>query len=134
MMDLFPETHGQQPDPVRYTSQGAQDKWGYERVTVRLVPRWDPATGLWVVGWLANADGALDEWIAGRPTPPRWPWYRPDEQPQGKSLDVGLALAARAVKILLEQMKPYAGADLHPAVTAVQEQLEADARRWLMGA
>lgn len=133
-MDLFPETKGQQPEPVKYSSQGVQDQWGYERAFVRLVPRWDEATGLWLVGWVAKADGALDEWIAGRAPLPRHPWYRPDDQPQGKSLDVGLAIAARAVKIVLEQFKQYIEIELHPVVTELQEQLEVDARRWLVGA
>jgi len=132
-MDLFPETKGEQPKPVKYTSSGVQDEWGYERVEVRLVPRWDAMTGLWLVGWVAKADGALDEWIAGRVPAPNWPWYRLDETPQGRSLNVATAMAARAVKIVLEQMKQYVEQALVLAITGVQEQLEADARRWLMG-
>jgi hypothetical protein len=133
MMDLFPETKGEQPAPIKYTTQGVQDKWDYERVEVRLVPRWEPSTGLWLVGWLAKADGALDEWIAGR-VPANWPWYRLDETPQSRSLDMANAVAARGVKIVLEQMKQYVDRDLWPHVTGIQERLEADARRWLMGA
>lgn len=131
-MDLFPETKGEQPAPLMYASAGVQDKWGYERLDVRLVPRWDAATGLWLVGWFAKADGAMDEWIATRPTPPGWPWYRLDEMPSARNMDVAAAIAARAVKIVLEQMKQYVDLDLWPAIVVVQERLEVDARRWLL--
>lgn len=130
-MDLFPETFGDAPAPVEYESTDMRDKWGWPRVTVRLVPSWDAQAGLWSVGWFCKIDGAMDEHLPTKPTPAGYPWYRPDSFPQGKSLDVAKAIAARAVKIVMEQALGYVDRDIWPATKDAQERLERDAQRWL---
>ena len=50
-IDLFPETQGQILSEE--WASDAKDKWGYPRVTVRLIPKWDEKKG-WQVGWLAR--------------------------------------------------------------------------------
>lgn len=130
-MDLFPETLGEAPAPIEYESTDMRCKWGYPRVTVRLAPSWDEKTGLWFVGWLCMVDKAVDEHLPKKFTPPGYPWYRPEDFPQAKNLDVAKAVAARAVKIVMEQMVGYVEQDIWPAVRVIQARIEGDARRWL---
>lgn len=131
MMDLFPETLGAPPAPIEYISADLRDKWGYPRMTVRLIPSWDADAGLWSVGWLCRIGQALDEHLPFKPTPPGYPWYRPAEFPQSRSLEIAQAIAARAVKFVMEQTLGYVEEDLHQAVRDAQLQLERDAQRWL---
>lgn len=130
-MDLFPETLGAAPAPIEYESADMRNKWGQPRMVVRLIPRWDEVAGLWSVGWLCTIDKAVDEYLPIKSTPAAYPWYRPGQFPQAKGLDVAKAIAARAVKIVMEQMLGYVEQDIWPTVRAVQAQLERDAQRWL---
>lgn len=130
-MDLFPETLGVAPAPIEYESTDMRCKWGSPRVMVRLLPSWNEAAGLWSMGWLCVIDKAVDEHLPMKSTPAGYPWYRPEEFPQAKGLDVAKAVAARAVKIVMEQMLGYVDQEIWPAVRVAQAQLELDAQRWL---
>ena len=130
-MDLFPETLGAAPAPIEYESADMRNKWDQPRMLVRLVPSWDAGGGLWSVGWFCMIDKAADEHLPIKSTPPGYPWYRPGQFPQAKGQDVAKAIAARAVKIVMEQMLGYVDRDIWPAVRAAQAQLESDAQRWL---
>jgi hypothetical protein len=129
--DLFPETLG--GAVVRTFESSLQcEKWGHPLAVVHLRPQWNAIKGEWVVGWFCHVQKAsADEWLPGQQTPAKWPWYRPNSQPSGKDLDVACAVAARAVKIVLSQIKEYAHADAANAVTELIERLELEARRWL---
>ena len=131
-LDLFPETLGQ--IICEEWLSDAKDKWGHPLVTVRLLPKRGD-DGIWCVGWLAHADKALDE---GHPNNPdaykhlsTYPWYRLEELPSSANRSVALAIAGRAVKIVLEQMMPYINPSLHSEVRRIQETVEAQSRAWL---
>lgn len=139
MSDLFPETLSNAPHLVgttgpapKWESELVDAKWGHPRIVVRLLPRWSTANG-WVCGWFANVDNAVDEWMPGAAVRPNWPWYRPDTQPQSNRFEYAAASAARAVKIVLEQMIAYAELDAAPAVREISERIEVQARTWLLG-
>jgi hypothetical protein len=129
-MDLFPETLGKPPAPIEYTSATMRNKWDQSRLIVRLIPSWDAQAGLWSVGWFCLIDKALDEHLPLKVTPPNYPWYRPATFPQGRSLDVAQGIAARAVKIVMEQMVEHVGEDILPELRRLQHQIERDAQRW----
>lgn len=135
--DLFPELAEHAPCISTEWAGQLQCQYGHPRVVVRLIARWDAAACLWHCGWLVNLDKALDEWHPHAPDAWRrhgsWPWYRTDDMPTGKTLATARANAARAAKIVLEQMQPYAA---DPAVAdearALSQQIEDQARAWLM--
>lgn len=131
MMDLFPETLGVALAPIDYVSADLRNQWDQPRMMVRLLPSWDADAGLWSVGWLCVIDKVVDEHLPFKPTPPGYPWYRPADFPQARSLEVAQAIAARAVKFVMEQALGYIEDDLHPTVREAQMQLERDAQRWL---
>lgn len=116
--------------PIFFRSENCVDKWGNPRTEVILRPQFDEPYG-WRVGWACIGDRSVDEWLVGRKTKAGWPWYRPSAI-QSSEAKVACALAARAVKIVLEQMKEHAsdqgGVD---SIQWVQDRLEAQAREWL---
>ena len=135
--DLFPETI----EMVKETNAPAWtgvsvDKWQHHRVNARLVPAWSAAQG-WQIGWFAQVDKCMDEWHPGAPTKhlqiANYPWYRLDELPSSNRFAIAAGSAARALKIVLEQMLGYVEPELHAEVHAMQEQIERQARDWLCG-
>lgn len=130
--DLFPETLGESA-PVLYESADALDKWGYARVVVRLIPKWSEATGLWTVGWFCRVDRAVDEWVPGASIAANWPWYRTDHQPTSRHFAIACAIAARAVKIVIEQMLAHVGPDIAGPARDIEGLLETQVRCWLCG-
>ncbi len=132
--DLFPETLGELGPLVAYASQDHCDEYGYPRVAVRLVPKWDSASGLWTVGWVCQVDKAVDEWFPGTTPPAGYPYYRTTEQPASRNLAVACAMAARLVKIVMLQMLAYtACAETISNVKRIEQDLESQAQRWFLG-
>jgi hypothetical protein len=132
--DLFPETLGELGPIVTYESKDHCNEYGYPRVAVRLVPKWDSKSGLWIVGWVCQVDKAVDEWFPGTMPPPSYPYYRTPEQPASKNLAVACATAARLVKIVMLQMLAYTGcAETVSNVKRIEADLETQARRWFLG-
>lgn len=120
------------PDETRFEVESIhqRDKWGHPRVRVYLTPRYEVGVG-WTVGWFCHADQAVDEYIVGHPTPADYPWHRPGQSaPSGERL-IAMASAARAVKIVLEQMKSYVEKDCQKIIQFIQDRLEAYAMEWL---
>lgn len=116
--------------PITFISEDTLDKWGYPRVKVVLRPEHDEENG-WQVGWFCLADKAVDELMVGRPTLPNWPWYRPAAIKSNEAT-VACALAGRAVKVILEQMKQYASDDeCRTAIQKIQDDIEKQAMTWL---
>lgn len=135
--ELFPETSTSASEPATVEWHGKLlDKWSSPRATVRLITTWHQHKG-WVVGWFCMLDAAADEWHPANPDAHRrhgsYPWYRLDEMPCSASYAVACGNAARAVKIVMEQMKAYCQSDLVPDVTELQTQIEAQAMAWLQG-
>lgn len=135
--DLFPETASSVSEPATVEWYGKLlDKWGSPRATVRLITTWHQHKG-WVVGWFCMMDTALDEWHPANPDAHRkhaaYPWYRLNEMACSASYAMACGSAARAVKIVMEQMKAYCEPDLVPDVTELQMQIEAQAMAWLQG-
>jgi hypothetical protein len=135
--ELFPETAGgalqtRAPEWVGT----ARNRWGHPRVTARLVPEWDDHQG-WKCGWFAQVDQAADEWHPRNPDAHRrlanYPWHRLDELPTSPRFATAAAIAARALKIVLEQMASYAeDGEAAQDIRTVQEQIETQARAWLV--
>lgn len=136
--DLFPETAGTLAEAAAPSWTGAElDRWGHPRVIARLIPEWSERRG-WVCGWFAQVDQALDEWHPGAADKhlrlAHYPWYRLDELPNSPRFAIAAGVAARALKIVLEQMASYAeDGDAAQDIRTVQEQIETQARAWLMG-
>lgn len=129
--DLFPETLGGRV-AVRQFGSTLKCKYNYPLAVAELRPHWDEQAGYWVVGWFCHVSGAsADEWNIGKDTRANWPWYRPNSRPSGKDLDVACAIAARALKIVLTQIKEYAQSDASTAANELIDQLEQSARKWL---
>ncbi|MBC3871765.1 hypothetical protein [Undibacterium oligocarboniphilum] len=130
--DLFPETVNGVVPVRRFESTLCDPKWGNPRALAELRPQWNASSGEWVIGWFCFVEKAsADEWLHGQNTPQSWPWYRPGSQPNGKELDVALAVAARALKIVLTQIKEYAQPEAAKAADELIERLETEARKWL---
>lgn len=130
--DLFPETLGESVPVCRFESTLRTQKWNSPLAIAELRPKWNASTGEWLVGWFCFIHKAsADEWMHGQQTPNDWPWYRPGTQPAGKELDVALAVAARALRIVLTQIKEYAQPEAATAADELIERLETEARRWL---
>ena len=136
--ELFPETAGGLAHAVVPSWTGTElDRWGHPRVTARLVPEWSERCG-WVCGWFAQVDQAVDEWHPGAPDKhlrlAHYPWHRLDELPNSPRFAIAAGVAARALKIVLEQMVSYTD---DPAtvtdIRKVQELIETQARAWLTG-
>ena len=67
----------------------------------------------------------------GRPTADNWPWYRPASV-QSNDYRVTCAEAARAARVVLEQMKEYAEDEQgRAAIQEIQDRMEVQARDWL---
>lgn len=137
MTDLFPETAKSASEPATVEWHGKLlDKYDYPRATVRLITTWHQHKG-WVVGWFCMMDTAVDEWHPANPDAHRrhsnYPWYRLDEMPASASYGLACGSAARAVKIVMEQMKAYCQPDLVTDVTQLQQQIEEQAMAWLQG-
>ena len=134
--DLFPETTVKAAPCVTEWRSKLLDKWGHPRIEFRLIGKWDEVQG-WVCGWLVRLDGALDEWHPSAPNEYKrhvsYPWYRLDEMPRSDHFSLAAASAARAGKIVLEQMLAYAndGACVEEA-RAISGQVEEQARAWLV--
>lgn len=137
MTDLFPETIDDTAVEQVEWAGSTLCKYGHPLVRVRLISVWHQHQG-WQVGWFAQVDNAVDEW---HPKAPRnwkqhatYPWYRLEEMPTSKRYGIACGNAARAVKIVLEQMKGYCGdAGALADVTRLQDQIEVAARAWLLG-
>jgi len=136
MTDLFPETESATAaQGIEW--QGSQlDKYGGPRVTVRLIDLWHQHRG-YQVGWFAMCDKALDEWHPQNADQwkriANYPWHRPDELPCSNRHAIACGIAARAVKIVLEQMKQHVEPDLVGDIQAVQDRIERQAIAWLRG-
>lgn len=138
MTDLFPET-----DTVT-AAQGIEwhgallDKYDSPRVTVRLIDLWHQHRG-YQVGWFCMCDKAMDEWHPANPDAWRrhaaYPWYRPGdgELPNSGKHAVACGIAARAVRIVLEQMRGFVDPALAGNITTMQDQIERQAEAWLRG-
>ncbi len=132
VIDLFPETLGHEVPVRRFESSQKTDKWNSPLAIVELRPKWDAEEGKWIVGWFCFVHQAsADEWMHGQKTPETWPWYRPGSQPSSLELEVALAVAARAIRIVLTQIKEYARPEGAAAADELIERLENEARRWL---
>lgn len=130
--DLFPETLGGTVPTRRFESTLCDQKWGSPLALAELRPYWNMSAGEWVIGWFCFVEKAsADEWLHGQQPPNNWPWYRPGSQPSGKELDVAFAVAARALKIVLTQIKEYAQPEAAKAADELIERLETEARKWL---
>jgi hypothetical protein len=136
-IDLFPETTTAVADVQPVEWHGSMlDKWDSPRATVRLIPVWHQHQG-WVVGWFVQMDTAVDEWHPANPTAYRqhanYPWYRLPEMPTSASYGVACGEAARAAKIVMEQMKSYCQPELVPDAAQLQARIEQQAMAWLRG-
>lgn len=118
--------------PIEYESEELLDKWGHARVVVRLLPSWDANKGIWTVGWFCFVGTAVDEWVPGMGVAPNWPWYRTDVQPSSTAYATACGSAARAVKIVIEQMLSYVDPECAQAARRIEERLEEQARRWFL--
>ncbi len=137
MTDLFPETATNASGAATVEWHGKLlDKYAGPRATVRLITSWNQHKG-WLVGWFCLLDKSVDEWHPSNPDAHRrhsnYPWYRLDQMPSSASYGVACGSAARAVKIVMEQMKSYCQPDLVPDVTELQQQIEQQAMAWLQG-
>lgn len=135
--DLFPETaQTAAPIATSWTGQLA-DQWGHPRVALRLLSQWQEKTGLWHCGWFVQLDRAVDEWHPAHPhkhaAAASYPWYRLSELPCSRRFGIAAANAARAARIVLEQMQAYAE-DAAGAQDArdLSDRVEAQARQWLL--
>ncbi|WP_407364084.1 hypothetical protein HKW97_23730 (plasmid) [Pseudomonas luteola] len=129
--ELFPETLEALVDPVVFEGEH-RCKFGHATVVVKLLPSWSSDTGLWTVGWFCLVDRSVDEWMPGQRTHAGWPWYRPAQQPCSRSYDIACAVAARAAKIVLEQMLEFTGSeDVNTSVRQLQDRIEKQAMQWL---
>lgn len=127
---MFPETLDKPLATVRLESTRF-NKWQSPMAVVELRPAWDATTGLWSVGWFCSVDKAsADEWVQGIPTKANHPWYRLDELPNAGTQEVALGLAARAVRIVLSQIKLFAPPEEALAADELIEILEVNARNW----
>lgn len=130
--DLFPETLGGPVLPVRFDSSLLCEKYQTPLAAAEFRPLWDDKNGVWTIGWFCYVCRAsADEWIVGKETPADWPWYRPASPPTGRDLNVALAVAARAMKIVLAQIKQYGRPKAAKAADELIDVLELQARRWL---
>lgn len=134
-LDLFPETGLKANACVTEWRSALLDKWGHSRIEFRLISKWDEVQG-WVCGWLVRLDGALDEWHPSAPNEYKrhssYPWYRLDEMPQSGHFNIAAASAARAGKIVLEQMLVYANdAACVEEARSISSQVEKQAMAWL---
>lgn len=135
-LDLFPETTDRAAPCVTEWRSALLDKWGHPRIEFRLISKWDEGSG-WVCGWLVRLDGALDEWHPSAPNEYKrhgqYPWYRLDEMPRSGHFSLAAASAARAGKIVLEQMLAYANDEVCvQEARAISSQVEAQAMTWLI--
>lgn len=135
--DLFPETIELTKATNAPTWSGSMlDRWGAPLIVTRLVPAWSPAHG-WQVGWYAQVDKCVDEWHPNAATKhlqlANYPWYRLDELPSSRSFAIAAGTAARAMKIVIEQMLSYVDQALHDEVHQVQDAIERQAQAWLCG-
>ena len=135
--DLFPETDTATAAQATEWHGALLDKYDAPRVTVRLIDLWHQHRG-YQVGWFAMCDKAMDEWHPGNADTWKrhaaYPWYRPGgELPNSNKHAVACGIAARAVKIVLEQMKGYVEPDLVGDIANVQDQIERQAQAWLRG-
>lgn len=133
--DLFPETVVKAAPCVTEWRSGLLDKWDHPRIEFRLIAKWDDVQG-WLCGWLVRLDGALDEWHPSAPNEYKrhasYPWYRLDEMPRSNHFSLAAASAARAARIVLEQMLSYANdAACVEEARAISSQVEEQARAWL---
>lgn len=135
---LFPETETTATAPAEAVSwQGPSlCKYGLPLVTVRLLPAWSPSEG-WRIGWCAQVGKCVDEWHPAAPNRhrehPSYPWYRLDEMAASDRFAIAAGSAARALKIVLEQMLGYAEPELRAEVHELQEAIERQAQDWLCG-
>lgn len=131
---LFPE-HPELNNHAACWTGKLRDKWKYPRIEVRLISMWTHKHG-WQIGWFARVDQALDEWHPQSPTAylrtANYPWYRPDSMPSSNRFEMAAGSAARAVKIVLAQMKEYTtDGDNAADLVTVSENIEAQAQAWL---
>lgn len=136
--DLFPETT-ERAETTNVEWRGKLvTQWDHPRVVVRLVSEWDPEAG-WRVGWFVQLDRAVDEWHPRAPDRHKeyshYPWYRLSEMPRSRKFGIAAGQAARAVKIVLEQMLEYAE-DTQALEDAreVSSVIESQAQEWLVNA
>jgi len=138
MSTLFPELDAIDKPALHEWSGRSVNKYGSPRVHVRILAIWHQHHG-WMAGWFAQVDKALDEWHPSNPNawrahPGPYPWYRLDELPRSRQHDIAAGNAARAVKIVLEQMKAYAEDEAATQDTQqLQDDIERQARAWLTG-
>jgi hypothetical protein len=136
MLDLFPETMAHAPQLEHAFRGSLVDAWDAARVNVRLIGLWSTDDAGWRVGWFVQLDHAVDEWhpaAEGRHrSMAQYPWYRLGELPRSGRFNVAAALAARAAKIVLEQMTPYAEDEAVVAdARTLSEHIDTQARAWL---
>ncbi|WP_457425601.1 hypothetical protein [Roseateles sp. P5_E7] len=133
--DLFPETAAGKAPAVQWIGP-SRCKWEHPRVVARLVPSWSAQDG-WRIGWFIQADKCVDEWHPDAPNKHKqhgaYPWYRLDELPNSPRFAMAAGSAARALKIVLEQMVGHVEPEIHDEIRSLQEQIERQAQDWLCG-
>ena len=137
MSDLFPETDTATVAEGIEWNGAMLDKYGNPRVTVRLIDMWHQHRG-YQVGWFVICDKSVDEWHPKNADEWKrmaaYPWYRPGgELPRSNKHALACGIAARAVKIVMEQMKGYVDPEITGDIQSVQERIEQQAQAWLRG-
>lgn len=134
-LQLLPEDGGLNDHAARWIGS-CVDKWNHPRIEVRLISRWT-SEHAWQIGWFVRLDKALDEWHPSVPqahlSMAHYPWYRLDELPKSTRFEIAAGTAARAVKIVLAQMREFAADDEAVADSmTISDQVESQAQAWLL--